>query len=182
MAEGLEGFQEKVRKVVIRSKRASFDETGMPVGGKGGWIWVAATRRFAFVVIAMSRGKEVLEVHFPGFRGVATVDGWKLYGPFKTIQRCWAHLLREAEALLSSLRAIFRETEGELEEHPPPDRSLHYGMLRRLRALLSKEYMDADVPKFVSKLRAASMDLFTSTLYLGWSRRTATPRGSSGSR
>ena len=27
--------------------------------------------------------------------------------------------------------------------------------------------MDADVPKFVSKLRAASMDLFTFTLYRG---------------
>ena len=73
----------------------------------------------------------MLEVHFPGFRGVATVDEWKPYGLFKTIQRCWARLLREAEALLS------------------------------------KEYMDADVPKFVSKLRAASMDLFTFTLYRG---------------
>ncbi len=182
VSEGLKGFQERVRKIVNRSKRANFDETGMPVGGRKGWVWVAVTRRFAFVVVAMSRGRDVLKMHFPDFRGVATVDGWKSYGFFEIIQRCWAHVLREAEtlalraegrgkeeaeALLSSLRAIFHETKSELKEHPPPNKSLHYRMLRRLRALLSKEYTDADVLKFVSKVREASMDLFTFTLHPG---------------
>jgi transposase len=181
VSEGLKEFQERVRKTVSRSKRANFDETGMPVGGRKGWVWVAATRRFAFVVVAMSRGREVLEIHFPDFRGIATVDGWRSYGFFAIIQRCWAHVLREAEtlalrasgkgkdeaeALLSSLRLIFHETKSELKEHPPPNKSLHYRMLRRLRALLSrKEYTDADVLKFVSKVSEASMDLFTFTLH-----------------
>jgi transposase len=40
-------------------------------------------------------------------------------------------------------------------------------MLRRLRRLLSGEYGDADVVRFVSKLKAASRDLFTFTLYRG---------------
>jgi transposase len=179
-SERLEGFQESVRKKINRSKKANFDETGMPVAGRKGWIWVAATKRLAFVQVAMSRGRDVLERYFPGFRGIATVDGWKPYRYFSLIQRCWAHVLREAEvlslrargreeagALLSSLRAIFHETKSGLEEHPPPNKSLHYRMLRRLRALLSREYMDADVLKFVSKVKDASRDLFTFTLYRG---------------
>ncbi len=183
VSERLEGFQEKVRRKINGSKAANFDETGMPVAGKKGWVWVAATKAFALVEVAMSRGREVLRVHFPGFRGVAIVDGWKAYGLFALIQRCWAHVLREAETLalrtsgkgkeeaeylLSSLRAIFQETRSELKEHPPPNKSLHYRMLRRLRALLSKkEYTDADMLKFVSKVREASTDLFTFTLHRG---------------
>ena len=87
VVEGLGGFREKVRKIVSRSKRANFDETGMPVGVKRGWIWVAAIRRFTCVAVAMIRGRKVLEIHFPGFSGVVTVDGRKPYGLFKTIQR-----------------------------------------------------------------------------------------------
>ncbi len=183
VSDGLKGFQQKVRRAVERSKKANFDETGVPVAGRRGWIWVAATKSHAFVHVAMSRGREVLRECFPGFKGVAIVDGWKPYGIFATIQRCWAHVLREAEvlalrskgkgkeeaeALLSSLRAIFHETKSELKEHPPPNKSLHYMMLRRLRALLSRKgYTDADVLKLVSKVRAASTDLFTFTLYPG---------------
>lgn len=179
-SERLEGFQEKVRKKINRSGRANFDETGMPVAGKKGWIWVAATGRFALVQVAMSRGKDVLERYFPKFRGVAIVDGWKPYRFFSLIQRCWAHVLREAEvlslrargreeaeALLSSLRSLFHETKSELEEHPPPNRKLRDKMLRKLRAILSREYGDADVVRFVSKLKTASRDLFTFTLYRG---------------
>ena len=99
VSERLEGFQERVRKKIDGSKRANFDETGMPVAGKRGWIWVAATKRAAFVQVAMSRGRDVLERCFPEFRGVATVDGWKPYRFFSLIQRCWAHVLREAEVL-----------------------------------------------------------------------------------
>ena len=40
-------------------------------------------------------------------------------------------------------------------------------MLRRLRALLSRRYRDADVKRFVSKLKGASGDLFTFALHPG---------------
>lgn len=179
-SERLKGFQEKVREGINRSGRVNFDETGMPVAGRKGWIWVAATKRYAFIQVAMSRGRDVLEKYFPGFRGVATVDGWKPYRYFSLIQRCWSHILREAEvlslrargrkeaeALLSSLRSLFHETKSGLEERPPPNRMLHDRMLRKLRTLLSKRYRDADVARFVSKLKEASRDLFTFTLHGG---------------
>ena len=108
------------------------------------------------------------------------MDGRKPYGFFSFIQRCWAHLLREAEvlslrargkkeaeALLSSLRSLFHKTKSGLMAHPPPNRRLRARMLRRLRALLSKSYRDVDVKRFVSKLKRASGDLFTFTLHPG---------------
>ena len=181
VSERLEGFQEGVRNEINGSSRANFDETGVPVAGRRGWIWVAATQTLAMVLVAMSRGRDVLEKHFPEFRGVAMVDGWKPYGYFSLIQRCWAHVLREAEALslradgkeeaatlLSSLRSIFHETKSRLQEHPPPNQELHDEMFGRLTALLSsKTYADPDVARFISKLKGASEDLFTFTLYPG---------------
>lgn len=182
VSDRLAAFHEKVRKKINGSKKANFDETGMPVAGKKGWIWIGATKKYAFVQVAMSRGRDVLEKYFPKFKGVAIVDGWKSYKYFKILQRCWSHPLREveilalrskgrgeqeAEYLLSSLRELFHETKNELKEHPPPNRTLHDRQLRKLRYILSKKYTDSDVLKFVSKLKSASNDLFTFTLYRG---------------
>lgn len=182
VSESLRSFHEKVRKKINRSKKANFDETGMPVAGKKGWIWISATKKYAFVQVAMSRGRDVLEEYFPKFKGVAIVDGWKSYRYFKILQRCWGHPLREveilalrtkgrgkeeAEYLLSSLRRLFNETKEELNEHPPPNRMLHDRQLRKLCYVLSKKYTDADVLKFVAKLKSASKDLFTFTMFRG---------------
>ncbi|MCL4519872.1 MAG: IS66 family transposase [Thaumarchaeota archaeon] len=182
VSEKLKAFHEKVRRKINRSRKAHFDETGMPVAGKKGWIWVGANQKYAFVQVAMSRGSDVLESYFPTFKGVAVVDGWKSYRYFSTLQRCWAHPLREAEIfalrlngrgkkeaeyLLSSLRGLFHETKSELKKHSPPNRKLHDRQLRKLRYILSKKYGDADVVKFVSKLKSASRDLFTFTLFRG---------------
>lgn len=181
-SNALKSFHEKVRKKINGSRKANFDETGMPVSGRKGWIWIAATEKCAFVQVALSRGADVLEMYFPKFRGVAIVDGWKSYRYFSILQRCWAHPLREveilalrtkgrgmgeAEYLLSSFRRLFHETKEELKKHPPPNRKLHDSQLRKLRYILSNKYIDADVLKFVSKLKSASKDLFTFTLYRG---------------
>jgi transposase len=183
VSDRLETFHEKIRKKINRSEKANFDETGMPVAGRKSWIWIAATAKYAFVQVAMSRGSDVLETYFPKFKGVAIVDGWKSYSYFSVLQRCWAHPLREAEILslrtkgrskqeaeylLSSLRSLFHETKEALKEHPPPNQKLHDRQLRKLRYILSrKKYSDADVVKFVSKLKSASRNLFTFTLYHG---------------
>lgn len=182
VSERLELLHEKVRKGINRSKRANFDETGMPVAGKKWWIWISATKKYAFVQVAKSRGKDVLEKYFSNFKGVAIVDGWQSYKYFKIIQRCWSHPIREAEILalrtkgrgkteaeylLSSLRRLFHETKSELKRHPPPNRKLHDSQLHKLRYVLSKKYVDADVLAFVDKLKRASKGLFTFTMYRG---------------
>ncbi len=50
-------------------------------------------------VITHSRGAVVLDVHCPLFDIRTAVDGYAAYNKFKTKQRCWAHVLRDAELL-----------------------------------------------------------------------------------
>ena len=84
-------------------KRATFlgiDGTHYSVNGKIGYAWVARTDRAAFVLPMGTRGKLILSTYFSGLADKpVVVDGYAVYpGFFKTIQRCWAHILRDAEA------------------------------------------------------------------------------------
>ena len=90
---------------ILRRIRASpvvyVDETGFRVDGRRYWIWVFATETDVLVVVRRSRGKKVLEeVLGKEFKGFIVCDGWSSYRGFTDlIQRCWAHLLREADCL-----------------------------------------------------------------------------------
>ena len=84
-------------------KRATFlgiDETRYSVNGKIGYVWVVRTNRAAFVLPMGTRGELVLSTYFSGLVDKpVVVGGYAVYpGFFKTIQWCWAHILRDAEA------------------------------------------------------------------------------------
>ena len=84
-------------------KRATFlgiDGTHYSVNGKSGCAWAVRTDRAAFVLPMGTRGKLILSTYFSGLADKpVVVDGYAVYqGFFKTIQRCWAHILRDAEA------------------------------------------------------------------------------------
>ena len=84
-------------------KRATFlgiDETRYSVNGKGGYAWVVRTDSAAFVLPMGTEGGLILSTYFSGLADKpVVVDGYAVYsGLFKTIQRCRAHILRDAEA------------------------------------------------------------------------------------
>jgi len=81
------------------------DETGVKVDGVNHWIWVFTTRTDTLTAIRRSRGKKVLkEILGEGFRGFIVCDGWRSYSSFTDrIQRCWSHLLREADHLAEKI-------------------------------------------------------------------------------
>ena len=88
-------------------KRATFlgiDETRYSVNGKIGYAWAVRTDRAAFVLPMGTRGELALSTYFSGLADKpVVVDGYAVYpGFFKTIQRCWAHILRDAEAAYAS--------------------------------------------------------------------------------
>jgi len=45
----------------------------------------------------MSRARNEINELIPGYTGVLVSDGLSVYADFKSRQRCWAHLLREAK-------------------------------------------------------------------------------------
>lgn len=140
------------------------DETSMKVNGARYWIWIFVTGTDVLCIVAASRGKKVLKA-LEGFKGIAVCDGWKPYTTFaQVIQRCWAHLLREADALpqdlpdakrlADELHAIFNECKEFIESNPSEDlRKLVYeAMTARMQRLISLSCESASVKKLASKI------------------------------
>jgi transposase len=108
------------------------DETGVHVDGVRGWIWVFTTPSETLFAVRKSRGKKVLrEVLGGDYRGVVVCDGWRSYPNYtERLQRCWAHLLREARylaehveeaaALSEGLHALYGRVSVSPGDRPPP--------------------------------------------------------------
>jgi len=91
----------RIRASIRRSRYVSIDETGMRVGGLNFYVWVFTTKKYVLYLIRKSRGKKVIEeVLGEEYKGVIGCDGWSSYPSYSAkLQRCWAHLLREAKYL-----------------------------------------------------------------------------------
>ena len=86
----------------IRNARVVYiDETELPVDGITYYLWTFVSENEVIFVIRKSRSKSVIvEVLGDKFEGVISCDGWKAYTNYSdNLQRCWAHLIREAKHL-----------------------------------------------------------------------------------
>lgn len=151
------------------------DETGEHVDGKKHWLWCFTTDLDTLAVIRGTRGKRVIEeVLGKDFRGTIVCDGWRSYPSFTSkIQRCWAHLLREAKycaehvdeakPLSKALHRLYGDLKASLEDDPPPGERarLASNAKSRLRYWLRKRYRDEDVKKLVEKVRNGFDHWFT---------------------
>jgi len=168
---------ERIRKALV----AYSDETSIMVNGKRCWIWVFVSGNDVIVVVADSRGKKVVEETLgEGFKGIVVCDGWRAYTGFTDrIQRCWAHLLREADALseqhkeavqiAEELHSIFADCKKILDKDPPPDlrEQLWKAMNARMRLLVSKNCETMQVRKFMAKITNGFGHWFTFILHPG---------------
>jgi len=79
------------------------DETGWREAGKKAWLWtaVAVTTMVAVFKIAAKRSAEVAkELLGDGFEGIGVSDRYTSYLWLKCRQLCWAHLLRDFQAMV----------------------------------------------------------------------------------
>jgi len=142
------------------------DETGAKVDGARHWTWIFTTRSDTLVAIRKSRGKKVLrEVLGKDFKGVIVCDGWKSYPSFTDrIQRCWAHLLREAQCLAEHVdeakplaEALHRLYDGlrcwAVDKPPPEMAALLAGEAREeMVALAGRPYETEEAGRFAGKM------------------------------
>ena len=91
----------KIIQHVKNSRVVYADETKIKVDGKTYWLWTFVTEQETLFVIRKSRSKKVVEeILGTNFKGIICCDGWTAYSQYtKNIQRCWAHILREAKNL-----------------------------------------------------------------------------------
>ncbi len=83
--------------------RAHLDETGWREGRTRAWLWVAVTTWVTVFAVRLSRGAKVAQdLLGERFCGILVTDRWSAYTwyPTRWRQVCWAHLLRDFEAMI----------------------------------------------------------------------------------
>jgi len=90
---------EQIRREIQEADIVHIDETGVKRDGEQAWIWTFKTAQHTLYAVRESRGSDVpAEVLGEDFAGTVICDGWTAYPAFsENLQRCWAHILREAE-------------------------------------------------------------------------------------
>jgi transposase len=93
----------QARAYVQEQASAHLDETGWRQGGERAWLWVVATTWVTVFLVRLSRGGQVAkELLGERFSGILVTDRWSAYNwyPVRWRQLCWAHLLRDFEAMI----------------------------------------------------------------------------------
>jgi transposase len=92
----------EARTYVHAQEVANLDETSWRQGDKRAWLWVAVTTWVTVFVVRLSRGGQVArELLGERFGGILVTDRYSAYNwyPVRWRQLCWAHLLRDFEAM-----------------------------------------------------------------------------------
>jgi transposase len=90
------------RAYVQRQPTAYLDETGWREGRQRAWLWTAVTAGVTVFVVGLSGSRKVAqELLGERFWGDLVTDRWSAYSWYPSWRRqvCWAHLLREIEAM-----------------------------------------------------------------------------------
>jgi transposase len=92
------------RAYVQQQSAAYLDETGWREGQQRAWLWTAVTTWVTVFVVRLSRGGKVAqELLGERFWGWLVTDRWSAYTWYPSWRRqlCWAHLLRDIEAIIA---------------------------------------------------------------------------------
>jgi len=169
VADRLRPAYKEVKDSVAESDVIYVDETGFPVDGEQHWVWTFVTEDEVLYTVDQSRGSQVLEdVLGDEFAEDATLscDGWSAYPAYhRKLQRCWAHLLREAEfvagrydeaqQLCDELHELHDDltafTEGDPSASAREDERAE--AMLHLEGLTRQEYANEEVTDLVEKIR-----------------------------
>lgn len=94
------GAAAQIQEQVRASPVVHGDETGWRENGRNGYVWTFSTRSARLFVRGSRAGSMVDAALGPDFAGVLVSDFYAAYDHVPTAkQRCWAHLLRDVQAL-----------------------------------------------------------------------------------
>lgn len=175
VSDWLKPRYEEVRQRVSGAQVVYSDWTGMKVDGRKYWTWDFVTDTEVLITVRKSKRKKVLkEVLGKSFSGTIVCDGCKSFPNFtRNLQRCWAHLLREADYLAehvdeakplqNALHKLYGSLKTSLEDDPPPEERarLARNAKRRLGRWTRKPYETEEVRKFAATIRNGADHWFT---------------------
>ncbi len=169
-------------KLIGFVRKSSFifvDETSLRVAGSKYWVWIFTTEKATLVVIRPSRGKNVLqEILGKTYAGIIICDGHKAYPNYTNrLQRCWAHLLREAEFIAQQfpvavpfhkkLLALYRRLVKRYRQKLSNVQRYYFwrNAVLRLETLLKEATKKDHLKKLVAKIQNGCKSWFTFLLY-----------------
>ena len=93
----------EARRYVQQQPAAYLDETGWREGPQRAWLWTAVTAGVTVFVVRLSRSSKVAQELLGSAWGWLVTDRWSAYSWYPTWRRqlCWAHLLRDIEAMIA---------------------------------------------------------------------------------
>ena len=100
--ESLQSAYEEIAADVRESAAVNIDETGWREDGRRAWLWTAVGRLSTLFAVRPNRSRAVMrELLGDAFDGVLISDRYSAYSslPDDRHQFCWAHLLRDFEAM-----------------------------------------------------------------------------------
>jgi hypothetical protein len=145
------------------------DETGWREEGENGYLWTFATPTVRYFVYRKSRAGAVpKEVLGEEFGGVVACDFYAGYNKLGVLQRCWAHLLKDAKELaeinadqpevvawVDALGALYEKAKATASAcaELPADHRVRHRQRRRLEKLarqLARSYAkDPNAPPYL---------------------------------
>lgn len=179
VADKLQPDYEEIKTGVRTSKQVNADETGQKVNGDNFWNWVFVTPDSILFMIRKSRGqKPIIEALGKKFRGLLGCDGWQSYTKIAGfIQRCWAHLLREAKwyaeqyqgqakILYKNLCRLFEDVKSVSEKTEQAVREKIYkNCMETMQSLISICKSCRELRKFAIKMEKGLEHWFTCVLH-----------------
>jgi transposase len=116
--DGLEKTEQVIVDNITNAKVAHFDESGMYVDKKRGWLNVAGTKLFTRYFFHEKRGKEAMDAAgiLPNFKGVAIHDGYRSYFTYEECDHglCNVHHGRD---LIFECEQCKQKWAAEMKEH-----------------------------------------------------------------
>ncbi|WP_323174754.1 IS66 family transposase [Natrialba sp. PRR66] len=157
---------EQIRRQIQQANVVHVDETGIKRDGEQAWIWTFTTKNHTLYAVRESRGSDVpAEVLGEDFAGTVICDGWTAYPAFSSnLQRCWAHILREAEdaaekqaegeAICHALRQLYVALQTRLESDLTirERAELQRVARRELESLIERSVPDGPVATLLGKI------------------------------
>lgn len=177
VADKLQAVYNAIKEEIRKSKQIVADETGLKVQGKSFWLWVFVSLTSVLFLIRKSRGQEPIKEALGNYNGKVTCDGWTPYNQVvKIIQRCWAHLLREAKwyaekcerqarVVYEGLCKLFQQIKSCLNESRELREKFYKNCIQKMQFFISACKAHKDLRKLAEKLENGLEHWFTCLLH-----------------
>ncbi len=177
VAHKLQAVYDSIKQEVRKSEQIVADETGLKVKGKSFWLWSFVSLTSVLFLIRKSRGQAPIKEALGNYSGKVTCDGWTPYTRVvKIIQRCWAHLLREAKwyaqkyegqarIVYEGLCKLFKQIKISLDKPREIREKLYKNCIEKMQFLIASCKAHKELRKFAEKLGNGLKNWFTCLLH-----------------